>query len=354
MGFGTTILCGLLLLPCCANQTGKPEAATRLERYSYAETHMGVPFRISVYASDKVVANKAVAKAYKRIAELNRVFSDYLKDSEVTSLRTLPAGGQVQISPDLAALLVRSIAMSQRTDGAFDVTVGPLVRLWRRARRRKQLPEPELLAKAREQSGFRLLKLSEQTLSVEASSIRLDFGAIAKGYACDEAIRVLRVGGIRHALVDGGGDIAVSEPPPNRDAWRIQIEPEKKGEPAAALVLKCQSVATSGDRYRFVEIDGKKYSHIVDPRTGLGLINRLTVTVVAANATDADALASAVSVLGSTKGLQLIESWPGAECSIRDHSGKDVRVVSSSGFARLVDAAASDESRGQATIPDGP
>ena len=173
-------------------------------------------------------------------------------------------------------------------------------------------------------------------LRFKVDGMRLDFGAIAKGFACDEAITVLKKHGITSALVDGGGDICVSAAPPGKPGWRIQIEPEKPGEPAPLLVLEDCAVATSGDRYRFVEIDGKRYSHIVDPRTGLGLTSRLTVTIVAPNATDADAVASAVSVLGVKDGLKFVESVKGLEGMVRDYSTDKPRSQSSTGFAKLV------------------
>ncbi len=340
---GTTILCGLLL-PCCANQESQAAATTALERYSYAETHMGVPFRISVYASDKVVANKAVSEAYKRIAVLDSVFSDYKSDSEITKLRAVEPNQSVRISTDLHGLLKRSLELSKRTNGTFDVTVGPLVRLWRRSRRRKRLPEPELLKKALAATGARNLHLGPRNIEFAVPGMRLDFGAIAKGFACDEALKVLQKHGLRRALIDGGGDILVGEPPVGRTSWRIQVESEDKGEAAPLLILRNQAVATSGDRYRFVQIAGKKYSHIVDPRTGLGLTSRLTVTIVASNGTDADGLASAVSVLGVREGLRLVESLPNTECAIRDYSKDKVQVTRSTGFARHVSSVKSEPS----------
>ena len=174
--------------------------------------------------------------------------------------------------------------------------------------------------------------------------MRLDFGAIAKGFACDEALKVLQKHGLRRALIDGGGDILVGEPPVGRTSWRIQVESEDKGEAAPLLILRNQAVATSGDRYRFVQIAGKKYSHIVDPRTGLGLTSRLTVTIVASNGTDADGLASAVSVLGVREGLRLVESLPNTECAIRDYSKDKVQVTRSTGFARHVSSVKSEPS----------
>lgn len=333
MGFGTTLIAGLLVGTSLVQSGGTPSDSR--SRFRYVEMHMGVPFRISVYGSDEAAANKAAAEAFKRIATLNSVFSDYLDDSEVTRLRKHASRDPVPVSKDLALLLRRSLKISGETDGAFDVTVGPLVRLWRRARRRKQLPEKDLLAAAIASSGYKRCVLKDRSLSFKTDGMRLDFGAIAKGFACDEALRVLGENGFRSALIDGGGDIAVGDAPPEKPGWRIQIEPMTPEEPVLTLVLKNQAVATSGDRYRFVEIDGKRYSHIVDPRTGMGLTSRLTVTVIANNATDADAYASAVSVLGLENGLRFASAKPGIECRILDYSRAKPEERHTSGFKRL-------------------
>ncbi len=334
MTIGTALLTGLVFV--LQATAGHADDNTPRQRFQFEETHMGVPFRISVYASTEAVANKAVAAAYDRIEQLNRIFSDYDPDSEVSRLRSVASGTPVRVSADLAKLLDRSQAISRDTQGAFDVTVGPLVRLWRRARRRRQLPEEDLLQRARTRSGYQLLTVKGDTVTFAVEGMRLDFGAIAKGYACDEALAVLRRFGLPAALVDGGGDIAVGDAPPGRDAWRVLIESEQGGEPPDVLLLKNQAVATSGDRYRYVEVAGVRYSHIVDPRTGVGLTNRIMVTVVAPNATDADAYASAVSVLGRDAGLALARGVPGIEVMIRDESKVPAEIVMTEGFRSLL------------------
>lgn len=335
MRIGTTIsmLC-CIAASCEAQETARP--TTGLQRFDYAEPHMGVPFRISVYARSESAANKASKAAFKRIAALNETFSDYSTTSEVTRLRQYEPGQPTAVSKDFAKLLKLSLGYSKRTRGAFDVTVGPLVRQWRRARRRKQLPQADTLTNAKSQCGYGKVVLDGTRVRLAVEGMRLDFGAIAKGFACDEAIEVLRKNGVASALVDGGGDIRISAPPPGKAGWRIQIEPEKPEEPAPVLVLKECAVATSGDRYRFVEIDGKRYSHIVDPRTGLGLTSRLMVTAVAPTATGADAMASAVSVLGAKNGLTVVESMKGTESLVRDYSGSTPMTRSSTGFHKLV------------------
>ncbi|MBN1420430.1 MAG: FAD:protein FMN transferase, partial [Planctomycetes bacterium] len=195
-----------------------------------------------------------------------------------------------------------------------DVTVGPVVRLWRYARRLHELPEPDLLREALSLVDYRLIRLdaSRRTVRLAKPGMRIDLGGIAKGYAADEAVKVLRAHGIAAALVDAGGDMALGDPPPDRSGWRIGVAPHRDGAPRRFLVVARAGVATSGDAYQHVTIGGRRYSHIVDPRTGLGLTDRSAVTIVASDGMTADALASAVSVLGPERGLALIEATPGA------------------------------------------
>jgi len=154
--------------------------------------------------------------------------------------------------------------------------------------------------------------------------MRLDLGGIAKGYAADEALRVLRKSGINRALVDAGGDIALGNPPPEKPGWRIGIAPlEADGPPSQVLLLSRVAVATSGDTWQYVQIGSRRYSHLVDPRTGLGLTDHSSVTVIAPEGITADGLASAVSVLGPEKGLKLVEATPGtAAFIVRAPEGK--------------------------------
>jgi len=272
---------------------------------------MGVPFRLIVYATDEPAANKALDAAFKRIEELNDIYSDYDSDSELSRLsRSSGSGKAVPVSSELLDILQISHKISQKTEGAFDITVGPAVRLWRRARRQKLFPDSERLKAARQAIGYQhmLIDPAERTVTLQRDQMRLDLGGIAKGYAADEALRVLRQHDIRSALIDASGDLLVGAPPPGKPHWTIGVAALKspEGEPTEFLKLANRAVATSGDAYQFVEIDGVRYSHIVNPRTGLGLTTPGSVTVVAPTATLADAWASAVSVMGPEQGLSVL------------------------------------------------
>jgi thiamine biosynthesis lipoprotein len=300
---------------------GEVPAGKALTRYEFHRIRMGTPFKLVLYAPSEAVANAAASAAFDRIGQLDRIFSDFDPDSELSRLcRSSGPGHPVLVSRELGDVLSRSLALSARTRGAFDVTVGPAVVLWRKTRRQKMLPTPSQLADARRRIGFRSVHLDREQGSVELAKdeMRLDFGGIAKGYAGDEALTVLRKQGLTHALIDGGGDVVVGDAPPGKRGWRIGIAPldQPDSEPTRFLLVQNAAVATSGDAYRYVEIAGQRYSHIVDPQTGLGLTRRCSVSVLAPDGLTADSLASAVCVLGPECGLPLVETTPGTAALI--------------------------------------
>ena len=223
-------------------------------------------------------------------------------------------GTPYPVSADLFYVVCSAQHYAQVSRGAFDVTVGPLVQLWRAARRKRELPQPEQLAEAIARSGYHCLTLdqSKRTITLHREKMRLDLGGIAKGFAGDAALAVLRQHGCGRALVDCGGDVVAGDPPPGRDGWVIGIAPltDPQGKPSRYLSIRNQSVATSGDAFHYSEIDGVRYSHIVNPKTGLGLTRRSSVSVIAPSGIAADALASAVSVLGCEQGLAVIDQSP--------------------------------------------
>jgi FAD:protein FMN transferase len=274
---------------------------------------MGLPFRIVLYASDKLSADSAATAAFARIQQLNDTLSDYDTDSELSRLsQTAGQGKVVPVSDDLWRMLERGQRLARETDGAFDITCGPVVSLWRKARREKKLPDPLKIEEARRAVGHDKLELNPQkrTAHLKVPYMRLDLGAIAKSYAVDEALRVLRAHGIRSALVAGAGDMAVSDAPPGTNGWRIEIPPldASNAPPAQFVLLRNRALATSGDLFQHVEIDGVRYSHIVDPRTGLGLTDHGLVVAIASDCTTANTVATSVSVMGPARGLTFAES----------------------------------------------
>ncbi len=310
-----------------------------LDRFEFAETHMGSQFRLVLYCADASTARRASRAAFDRIAALDAALSDYNPDSELMRLCEKAGGPPVKVSDDLFDVLQHSLAMYERSDGAFDVTVGPIVRLWRRAGRDRKMPAADRLAEARALVGSDKIKLDAQNKTVQLlkRGMKLDLGGIAKGYASQAAIDVLKREGIDRALCAGAGDIVVSNPPPGKDGWTIGIAPlEAPGtKPSRFLLLAKAAVSTAGDAERFVEIDGKRYSHIVDPKTGLGVVDRASVTVVADDGATADALDTAVYGLGPERGLKLVEATDHAAALIARLTSEGTKTYESDRFRTL-------------------
>ena len=300
------ILTFLLLLP----------AFVQAERFVFERPEMGVAVRIIVHAADATAVEKAVEAAFDRIRWLNTMMSDYDDDSELMQLSQRSAEefdktGKlpwIKVSEDIFFVLELSKRFAELSDGAFDITVAPVVRLWRRARRMGEPPKPEYLAKARELVGNDLWELDKKTQSVRLlkKGVRFDLGAIAKGYAVDRAFEILRDAGFDTVLVDAGGDMRVGNAPPG--GWKIGVPSLNE-----KIEIENRASATSGDTFRFVEFDGVRYSHIINPKTGYGLTTPYIVHVTASTACEADALASACSVLGPEASGKLLKAFPDAD-----------------------------------------
>jgi FAD:protein FMN transferase len=286
----------------------KPEV-----RHEIEEPHMGLPFRLVLYTPDGQRATNAARAAFQRIAALNRILSDYESDSELSRLsRTSGSDQAVPLSEDLAAVLRRAAEISEASDGAFDITIGPAVQLWKRARRQRALPVPADIEAARASVGWRRLILGRDshgqwTATLKAPAMRLDLGGIAKGYALDEAADALRRAGVQRFLISGGGDMVAGQAPPGAQGWRIEVgRLDLPGAPEPSVAwLQNEALTTSGDAFQRLELGGVRYSHIVDPRTCLALTNARQVTIIAADAMTADALSTAVCVLEPGEGLAL-------------------------------------------------
>jgi len=341
------------LVNMCWLPGGKAEDAW--QRFEAQQLHMGTLFRIVVYAPDQEHALTACRAAFVRIAHLDNIMSDYKEDSELMRVCREAADKPVKVSPDLFRVLQASQEVARQSDGAFDATVGPVVRLWRRARRQQQLPDTKRLEAARQLVGFEKLRLDpqQQTVQLALPGMLLDLGGIGKGYAADAALEVLERHGLKQVMVVAGGDVRVGEAPPGAIGWKIGIAGLQDGtRPTEYLLLRQVAVSTSGDLEQFVEIAGRRYSHIVDPHTGQALVGRRSATVVAPTGTQSEAWATALCVLGPEKGLALLEKRAGfaARFLLADDTAKSsagetksptgedtvpVRVFTTSSWAKL-------------------
>jgi len=333
-----------------------PPAEPSLSRYEFEQVEMAVPVRLVLYASDRETAAAAANAAFARIHRLGAVMSDYDESSELRRLCTTAGEDRaVAVSEDLWRVLVCAQEISGRCEGAFDVTVGPIVRLWRQARRLHELPSAERLRAARQLVGYRNIRLDAEHRTVELlrPGMRLDLGGIAKGYAVAEALEILKKKGVPRALVEAGGDIALGDRPPGKPGWRIGIAPpDPKSPPRFYLGLSSTAVSTSGDMWQYVEIGGKRYSHVVDPRTGRALTDHCHVTVIHADGATADALSKAVSVLGPQQGIKLIDETAGAAAFVvRAPAGKP-QMFESKRWKELMAAQPRTTGEGEARMKD--
>lgn len=320
--------------------------ARQLERHEFTHPQMGTRFRLVLYAPDQAAASRAAGAAFDRIDQINAALSDYLPDSELNRLAaTAGTGYRFSASRDLWNVLSTAQEVSRRSGGAFDVSVGPVIRLWRQARRARRLPDEDRLEKARAAVGFRHIHMDPltHTVTLNAPGMRLDLGGIAKGYAGAQALEAIKTLGVNRALIECGGNPVLGDPPPDRDAWTISLIPlprrlgAKAGDdPAqtsgdsggAPIYVRLKNIAssTSGDAFQHVDIDGVRYSHIIDPRTGRALTSGAAATVIAPDAALADALSTACCVMTPEKAMTLIESFPGAAAMIVQNVGGKIET----------------------------
>ena len=312
----TTMLRLLLLLVILFAPLAACSSGPALERFEFSRICMGVQARVVTYSPDRESAVSGAAAAFEVLGELNGKFSDYRPDSELMVLCAGAGGPPVKVSPELLEVLLAAEEISEKTEGAFDITVGPAVRLWREARKTGKLPDAAALERARRLIGWRMVNVDRRagTVRLERAGMQLDLGGIAKGFAAEKAVGVLKARGLSRSMVSLAGDIAVGDapPPPGEAGWRIKVAGEQGTKEAGpddgseTLVLTNVCVSTSGDAEQFVEIEGRRYSHIVDPRTGLGTEGGVSVTVVHTSGAVADALPTAACVLGVWKGSRAI------------------------------------------------
>jgi thiamine biosynthesis lipoprotein len=300
-----------------APPSGAPGAA--LARFTYTEYHMGVDARLVLYAPDTPTAERAATAAFARIAALDSIMSDYRRDSELMRLCDRAGGPPVRVSPDLFLVLRRAQEVSRQSGGAFDVTVGPLVRLWRTARKTAVLPAPAEIERARKLVGWKKVRLDERarTVRLAVRGMKLDLGGIGKGYAADAAQQVLKRHGVTRALVEMGGDMVVSGPPPGTEGWTIRVPNAGTDSGPVDLHFADRAISTSGDTEQFVVIGGRRYSHLVDPRTGQALTNRVEVTLIAPNGLTSDPLTKALSMLAEPERRKLLQAYPGTKAYVR-------------------------------------
>ncbi len=306
--------------------------------YEFSLPRMGTMLRLKFFAENGQAAEKAANAVFARVEELEQTFSDYRDDSELTLLSSEGAKAPREVSPEMFELLEKVQRISALSGGAFDVTIGPVVSLWREARQTHTMPDAAAMTRAKAAVGYRYLTLDEQrhTVFLKRPGMKLDLGGIAKGYAADQALAVLKSLGITRALVAAGGEVRLGAPPPEQSGWTVSVDaPDvESGERPCTLVLHDVGISTSGNSHQYAEIRGKRFSHIIDPATGMGLEGVASATVIAADSSTADGLATAFSVMTPQEGLKVANSMRGVAVYLVRQSPGGWQHFASPGFPR--------------------
>ncbi|MFP4056090.1 MAG: FAD:protein FMN transferase [Candidatus Brocadiia bacterium] len=332
------------LLVLAAARSGAGEAD--LVRLSRTRRPMGTYMAVTVYAPGREAGLRAIEAAFQRVEEVEAATSTWREDSDVSKLNRAAGSPPMAVSEHLWVPLRRAVEIAEETRGAFDPTVGPVVALWRRSWRTGKRPGDEEIAAARALVDYRSVECAPDAPRVRLAKAgqRLELSGIGKGYAVAQAIEALQAHGIRAALVDAGGDIYGVGAPPGREGWLIGVrDPSRRGKILPRpILLRDRAVATSGDYEQFGMVDGRRYSHILDPRTGRPVEDMTSVTVVAADPMTADAYATAASVMGVEQALAFAEKREEVEMLIMYRRDGELATARSSGFERLqVDQAGS-------------
>ena len=321
-----------------------------LKLFKKASLSMGTVFEATIYAPDKYVAEKTFNDVFQEINRLDYLMSNYKKESVLSELNKNASAEPANCNKELASVIEQSLQYSDITDGAFDITIGPLMKKWGFFKKQGRIPNKEELESVLESVSYKNIIIEEKTIKSLAKNpgtvktvffknpdTRIDLGGIGKGYAVDRAVSVLKQNGISSALINFAGNIYTFGTPPGKESWVIGLQHPRESEGLlGTFEIKDKAVSTSGDYEKFFTIEGKRYSHIIDPRTGNPVKGIVSVTIVTGNATRADALSTGVFVLGLEKGMDLIEQLPDVEgIIVYENADSKLSTKTSSGMQAL-------------------
>ena len=299
----------------------------RVQPLKRTEMIMGTVVEISVIPADE----EAIKEAFDAIKKVDELMSTYKPESEISILNRQ---GENHLSPQTSQIIQEAIKFSEMTEGAFDITCRPLINLWKRAKKEAKIPTLQEIEEAKRLVSYKKIALEDDLVKLQQPGMQIDLGGIAKGWAVDKAIQALKKRGVRAALINAGGDLYALGRRGLWKKWEVGIQhPRDQEKILTTLEVSDKGVATSGDYRRYFTLEGRRFSHIVDPRTGETVEEvPMSVTVVAPDATTADALATGIFVLGPEEGMKLIESLPGIEGLI---VSEGMRMDSSSGWGEF-------------------
>ena len=276
---------------------------------------MGTLIEITVLETDKNLAQKAISKSFEEMSRLENIMSTHRHDSELSKLNiSASSKKRIPASPDLLEVIQRGIHWGKLSNGAMDISIGPAIALWKFDAESPTLPNPQELISASDLVDYREISIEGSSIGLKQTGMSLHLGAIAKGYAVDRAVEILKFFGINSGIVNAGGDLMAFGSKKGITPWRIGIQhPRKPEEMIVSLALKDKAVATSGDYQKYFILDETRYHHILNPEDGWPSSEAISATVIADTVTDADALSTALFILGAEKGLRLINSLEGVE-----------------------------------------
>ncbi len=301
----------------------------RLKPLKQTEMIMGTLVEITVIPANE----KAIREAFEALKKVDALMSTYKEDSEISILNR---EGKAQVSEETLEVIEDAIKFSNLTDGAFDITCRPLINLWKKAKKEEKVPTEEEIEEAISLVGYQRIILEGNQIRLEKKGMQIDLGGIAKGYAVDKAIEALKKNSIKGALVNAGGDLYALGTDPQGEKWQIGIQdPRDEDKIIDIIKVKDKAVATSGDYRRYFTLEGKRFSHIVNPKTGLTVQDvPMSVTIIGPDATTTDALSTGVFVLGPEEGMKLIESLPEVEGMI---ISEGMKKLTSEGWEKFLE-----------------
>jgi len=304
---------------------------------------LGTMCEITLVGESAEMRNDAFLAAFESIKEINDSMSIFDKTSELSQINDSAVLTHMPISVELYRIIKKSVQLAQLTDGAFDITTLPLFKLWGFYNGTYSVPKQNDIESTLKRVGYQNIQfggeglgtdfVSKPTIGFHKEGVMIDLGGIAKGYACDRAVEVIQLQGIDNALVNIGGTIYALGRPQKNKQWVIGVrDPRKKRGLTRSLRLENQAVSTSGNYEQFFIQDGKRYSHILDPRRGYPVQDVCAATVITTNAMQADGLSTGIFVLGPEKGIELLESIPETEGFMYTYQDGEINEVSTIGF----------------------
>jgi thiamine biosynthesis lipoprotein len=285
---------------------------------------MGCRFDITVVAKDKTEADLYINLAVAEISRIEKLISSWDANSETSRINNSAGKQAEKVSPELFMLIERAIRISKLTDGAFDISYASMDRIWKFDGSMTEMPSEEEIKESVAKVGYKNIELDKNTSSVflKLPGMKIAFGAIGKGYAADKAKQLLLKNGVSAGIINASGDMNTWGKQPDGTAWKVAItNPMNKDKAFALLPITEGAVVTSGDYEKFVNFNGKRYAHIIDPRSGYPASGIISATVFAPKAELADALATSIFVMGIDAGIDRINQLPKIECIIIDDKG---------------------------------